>query len=59
MDSNEASFLNKDILWALNDRGLDAFNFMVQKGLDFDLAFELLSHIFREEEIYEPLKETS
>lgn len=55
MDHN--GFLNKDILWALSDAGLNALNSLVQKGMDADLAFELLSQIFMEEELFGPLKE--
>lgn len=52
-----SGFLNKDILWALSDAGLNALNSLVQKGMDADLAFELLSQIFMEEELFGPLKE--
>jgi len=50
LDNN---FLNKDTVWALNDRGLDALNTIVQNGIDLDLAFELLNALFNENEIYE------
>lgn len=53
---NNSQFLNKDVLWALNERGLDALNLMVRKGLDMDLAFELLGKLFEEDEIYESFR---
>lgn len=52
-------FLNNSELWALTDKGLDALNAMVQRGIDTDLAFELLNCLFKEEEIYERLQEAT
>ncbi len=45
-------FINEDIVWSLSDRGLDALNLFIRKGLDMDLAFELLPLILKEEELY-------
>lgn len=51
MDNNK--FINQDTVWALSDRGLDALNSIFRYVPDMDLAFELLTVLFTEEEIYE------
>ena len=51
------NFINKDTVWALSDRGLDALNVIYRYVPDMDLAFELLTVLFAESEIYERIDE--